>query len=275
LGVKTVIGAGHQLLQGGELIAGGFATFAYSTNFSEAILLLATGGGAPVGTATQSNHAMQLGQATGRLLNIAHYVAVGSTTYIPTPGTTRIRVCVVGGGAAGGSTNATGSGQVGVGGGGGAGGYAESWLTSGFSGQTITVGAGGTAASPSGGTSSFGALLSASGGLQGGTGATAVNAPPFVSVGGNGGIGSGGNVINGQGGQGSPGVAGGTTSFVSGAGGSSSYGAGGNSLPTQTNTGSASPSAGGGGGGALAGGSTAAQNGGAGSAGVVVIFEYA
>jgi hypothetical protein len=62
LGTVAVIGAGHQLLQGGELVAGGFACFAYSSNFSEFILLWATGGGRQVGAATQSLQAVQLGQ---------------------------------------------------------------------------------------------------------------------------------------------------------------------------------------------------------------------
>jgi hypothetical protein len=62
LGVVPVIGLGHQTLQGGELFAGGFATFAYSTNYSEAILLECTGGALQVAPATQSQHAAQLAQ---------------------------------------------------------------------------------------------------------------------------------------------------------------------------------------------------------------------
>lgn len=71
LGAVPVIGAAHQTLQGGELIAGGFACFAYSMNYSEAILLWATGGAEQVGPATQSQHAVQLGQADGRYMPIA------------------------------------------------------------------------------------------------------------------------------------------------------------------------------------------------------------
>lgn len=62
LGVVPVIGLGHQPLQGGELFAGGFATFAYSTNYSEAILLECTGAALQIAPATQSEHAVQLGQ---------------------------------------------------------------------------------------------------------------------------------------------------------------------------------------------------------------------
>lgn len=65
LGVVPVIGGAHQPLQGGELVAGGFATFAYSTNYSEAILLESTGGAMQVGAATASQHAVQLGQVSG------------------------------------------------------------------------------------------------------------------------------------------------------------------------------------------------------------------
>jgi hypothetical protein len=65
LGVVPVIGGAHQPLQGGELVAGGFATFAYSTNYSEAILLESTGGAMQVGAATQPLHAVQFEQLTG------------------------------------------------------------------------------------------------------------------------------------------------------------------------------------------------------------------
>ena len=62
LGVVPVIGLGHQVLQGGELFAGGFATFAYSANYDEAILLTSTGGPQQIAAATQSAHAVQLQQ---------------------------------------------------------------------------------------------------------------------------------------------------------------------------------------------------------------------
>ena len=65
LGVVPVIGQGHQTLQGGELFAGGFATFAYSTNYSEAILLECTGGALQIAPATQSQHAVQFAQISG------------------------------------------------------------------------------------------------------------------------------------------------------------------------------------------------------------------
>jgi len=62
LGVKTVVGAAHSALQGGELIAGGFATFAYSTNLGNFVLLYTTGGAEQVANATQSQHAVAMGQ---------------------------------------------------------------------------------------------------------------------------------------------------------------------------------------------------------------------
>ena len=74
LGVVPVIGQGHQTLQGGELVAGGFATFAYSQNFSEAILLASTGGPVQVGAATQSQHAVQLGQVSGVIGSVRNLV---------------------------------------------------------------------------------------------------------------------------------------------------------------------------------------------------------
>lgn len=69
LGAVPVIGQGHQTLQGGELVAGGFATFAYSTNYNEAILLEATGGPVQVAPATASQHAPQAGQVQRNAFN--------------------------------------------------------------------------------------------------------------------------------------------------------------------------------------------------------------
>ena len=73
LGVVPVIGLGHQPLQGSELVAGGFATFAYSANFSEAILLEATGGPVQVAPATASQHAVQLQQVGNRAGEICFF----------------------------------------------------------------------------------------------------------------------------------------------------------------------------------------------------------
>ena len=111
---------------------------------------------------------------------------------IPT-GWSRIRVAVVGGGGGGRSVSTTDF--HGHGGGGGGGGYAEIELDV-VAGQTYTytVGAGGDL-NQDGGTTSFGGLLSATGGQ------TATNNTTVASKGGAGGIGIGGS-INTSGGTG-------------------------------------------------------------------------
>lgn len=83
LGVVPVIGLGHQTLQGGECFAGGFATFAYSTNYSEAILLECTGGAQQIAPATQSQHAVPMAQAAGvvgSVRNLAMSVTAASAS---------------------------------------------------------------------------------------------------------------------------------------------------------------------------------------------------
>ncbi|WP_323965803.1 glycine-rich domain-containing protein [Aeromonas hydrophila] len=114
---------------------------------------------------------------------------------IPT-GWSKIRVAVVGGGGSG--RNVTNKDQHGFGGGGGGGGYAEIELDV-VPGQTFTytVGAGGDL-NQDGGTTSFGALLSATGGK------TATDNTTVASKGGAGGTGIGGtiNKAGGAGGNG-------------------------------------------------------------------------
>ncbi|WP_235630059.1 glycine-rich domain-containing protein [Aeromonas veronii] len=142
---------------------------------------------------------------------------------IPT-GWSKIRVAVVGGGGSG--RNVTNKDQHGFGGGGGGGGYAEIELDV-VPGQTFTytVGAGGDL-NQDGGTTSFGALLSATGGK------TATDNTAVASKGGAGGAGIGGT-INHAGGAG--GNAFDAASGGGGGGGASGHhyglgGAGGNGL---------------------------------------------
>lgn len=142
---------------------------------------------------------------------------------IPT-GWNKIRVAVVGGGGSG--RNVTNKDQHGFGGGGGGGGYAELQLDV-VPGQTFTytVGAGGDL-NQDGGTTSFGALLSATGGK------TATDNTSVASKGGAGGTGIGGT-INKAGGAG--GNAFDAASGGGGGGGASGHrygvgGAGGNGL---------------------------------------------
>lgn len=230
-----------------------------------------------VAPATLSTHAATLGQLSafqvGRYLGTRQFTA--SQTYTPTSGTTSVVVELVGGGGAGGNTSITGVGQTSVAGGGGAGGYARSRLTSGFSGVSMTVGAGGLALSTvNGGATSFGALLSATGGTGGPN--SPAQTPPVLSIQGHGGAGSSGNLVNSRGGDGMPGIAAQNTSTVSGSGGSSYFGGGGIGQPTGAGPGQTATSPGAGGGGAFAGPSVgASQIGGDGAAGIILVHEFA
>jgi hypothetical protein len=270
IGASPMVGGAHSALQGGEIVANGKACAVWRADISSWVLIDCTGGALQVSPATQSNHAIQLGQATGRIAGTPR-VFTSSGTYTPSAGVNSVIVEVIGAGGGGGGTTATGAGQISVGSGGGAGGYAISRLTSGFSGVSMTIGAGGASGS-NGGTTSFGALLSATGGGAGAVGPAA--AAGYVTINGYGGVGSGGNVLNSRGGDGSPGLGVSASSFSSGAGGVSRIGAGGGGLPTQSSGGSNALTAGSGGGGGLAGASTAAQTGGTGAAGMIIVWEY-
>lgn len=110
--------------------------------------------------------------------------ALTSSWTVPA-GVTQIRVRLVGGGGAGGSSQATGSGQASVAPGGNAGCYGEGIFFGIIPGSIIpiTIGAGGVpgavgAAGGNGGTSSFGTLLSAPGGHGGPT--CPASTAPFV-----------------------------------------------------------------------------------------------
>ena len=181
---------------------------------------------------------------TGRLLNIQTFTSNG--TYTATSGTNFVVVEVIGGGGGGGQ-----QGNPQGGGGGGAGGYARKKITSSFSGQTVTIGSGG-AVTATGGTSSFGSLVTATGGSGGGL------------TGGEGGVGSSGDLnLKGSGGSG------GSTSYVAcGSGGSGfmGYGGGAGGGSTLNNAGA---NTGGGG-----GGNYPAQTGGTGGSGLVVVYEF-
>lgn len=161
---------------------------------------------------------------TFRALQIpTKHVFTSSGTYTPSTGILYAKVTVIG--AGGGAVNgATVSGGAG-GGGGGGGGTAISILSATTIGSTQTVTVGTGVFETTGNTSSFGALLSATGGAPGAAG-IGVNGP---GAGGIGGIGSSGNMINFSGGDGVNGVIGvsGTADGPGGSGGSSFMGGGG------------------------------------------------
>lgn len=197
-------------------------------------------------------------------------------TFVVPAGITKIKVCVYGGGAGGNGyyqVSSTG------GGGGGGGGYAEGIYTVvPLSSYTVTIGSGGAGATGGGalgsygGATSFGILISATGGSPGALG----------YFGGNSGIGTGGYLNTTLGSGGSSGYS--LSAGVSGAGGGGpggvSYGGngaggGGGGLGGGTGSagfnvgGNAQPNSGAGGGGAGAGANVA---GGDGAAGKVIVF---
>ncbi|MGX1099266.1 DUF2793 domain-containing protein [Amorphus sp. MBR-141] len=212
----------------------------------------------------------------GRLLGVQVFSAAGTSTYTPTDGTRSVVVELVGGGGGGGGAQGTGPSQVASGSGGGAGGYALKRITSGFSGVTVTVGAGGVGISANngsgGGTSSFGALVSATGGGGGTLGVAGGYATTSVAGGAGGGNGSSGD-LNAAGGYGKYGIY--QASPASGEGGASHFGAG--AAPVSGTSGgnaAASPGAGGSGG-VVSPNTSINPGGGAGMAGLVLVWEYA
>ncbi|NVM87643.1 hypothetical protein FHT32_001282 [Variovorax sp. SG517] len=278
LGAVPIMGGAHGALQGGEIVANGRCRLLYNATLGAFILLECTGAPLQVGLATQSQHAMQLGQATGRWINRQIITATGP--YAPTAGTNYGDVTVIAGGGGGGGCQATGSGQMAAGAGGGGGGWARRRLTiAQMTGQTMTVGGAGTAgvigsgAGGNGGASSFGALVSATGGIGGsfGVAVTASNVT-FVGVGAAG-LGSNGDV-NGFGGNGrfatySPGGGIGGDGGFSLLGGGAAWASG-----TSGGTGASVRGAGGGGGVVQGSNATGAQ-GGIGGAGLIIIDEFA
>jgi hypothetical protein len=145
---------------------------------------------------TQSLLAKIIAQSPGRLLNIQVFSTPGTYTYTPTPGTTRVWPKVQGGAGGGAGCVATSSSTVSLAACGSSGSYCESFLTSGFAGATVVVGAAGTVGSGiaggNGGVSSFGASptpMSAPGGIGGSNSLNAgggiVGTPPAPATGGN------------------------------------------------------------------------------------------
>lgn len=279
IGVVAITKYGANPLVAGDLIVGSWAYIAFDgTRFqlvNPGIVDVAHGGtGVTTSAAAPWN--------AGRLLNVQVFGTPGATIYTPTTGTTRILVRGQGAGGAGGGAAATGGGTLSVGSGGAAGGIGETFLTAGFSGVTVTIGAGGVPAGGAnggaGGSSSFGGFLT----LPGGGGGFVTAAAAIAGAGGGaGGLASGGNIINSRGQSGEPGVATFASTFLrSGGGGDSILGGGGVATFQFTGGGAAAaagnnssaPGSGGSGGVSTSGGG--AVSGGGGSAGIIFVYEY-
>jgi len=224
-GVTSSTGTGSVVLSSGPTMTLGNATGLPLTTGVTGTLPVANGGTGL--TTTPSNGQLDIGNGSGftratltagsgiSITNGAGSITLAATTSsapnlqlftssgtftVPT-GITQVKVTVIGGGGGVGGTNA--SGYV-VGGGGGGGGGSIRLVTGLTPGDTVTVtvGAGGTAATDtaggSGGTSSFGAFCSATGGSGGGRRLSSVDTR-FVpgataAVGGAAGTGSSGDI---------------------------------------------------------------------------------
>ena len=225
-----------------------------------------------------------LGDASGtvgRLLGKPRVFTSSSKYDNPTPGTKFVIVEVQGAGGSGANTGFTANVEASIASGGSAGGYACSFLSIDQAiNQIITVGAGGAinngapAEGNPGGTSSFGNLITCTGGSGGHGQARAT--PPFSCTGVVGGTATGGNIFNKSGDASTGGIAVGSDAILCGNGGSSKFGTGG-FTPTNINTnGRAAIGYGAGGGGTISQSKPNAGNtGGAGMGGVIVIWEYA
>lgn len=281
-----IYGLGLQPLQGSELVVGGTAILMRTTISSVnsgnpiCILMECAGGAQQVPPATASQHAMQLGQATGRLLNVQ--VITSSGTYTPTAGTNSIIVEVQGAGGGSGGTTAqsSGSGALSVAASGGS--YAKVRISNPGS-QTVTVGAPGAAGTSTtsggaGGASSFGSAVSCPGGLGGGNGSGSTGmsvvigafspAAPTVSA--------GTTIESARGTQGLTGVcmaAGGQG--VAGPGGGSKFGSGGSGGTSGSGNVANTPAYGAGAGASYGPSGWAATAGAAGGSGIVIVHEYA
>jgi hypothetical protein len=218
----------------------------------------------------------------GTLLGIQTLTSTG--TYTPTTGTNSIVVEIVGGGGGGGGLPLTGVSQAGAASGGSSGSYAKGRFTTAFSGVTVTIGAAGSGTSGSGGTiggtTSFGALMTAPGGSQGRIGTVTTNSTTFISQPSLATASpTGGNICMYAGAEGGYGINVGfvgagfpsASSTLSGCGGSNPLGSGGNSDTSGSLVGSGYGS---GGAGSVSAASTAASAGAAGRPGVCIIHEY-
>ncbi|HCS5215669.1 TPA: tail fiber protein, partial [Escherichia coli] len=202
----------------------------------------------------------------GRLISTRVFTSSG--TYIPTPGTKRLRVTITGGGGGGGGCQAISNNETFFGAGGGAGGTVIITPTLTNDRHPVIIGAGGAGgvgakAGLKGGDSSFGSVIAPGGEGGGKSGVTNTN-------GGNGGVPSIGNIkiIGGDGGDGQSGNIG-----VSGEGGASYWGGGGRAGAGGGVSGKAYGS--GGGGAYDAGYSGINMTGGKGAAGICIIEEFA
>lgn len=201
----------------------------------------------------------------GKITQVKRVVITATGTYTPSTGLVYADVEVVGGGGSGARSTNAGNG------GGGAGGYAKKRFTAAEIGasQSVTIGNGGGARTSNGngntgGTTSFGALMSASGGGGGQQG----SGTSGYAEGGKGGGGSGGD-INMRGGAAVSSWYTTGTESIGTQGGNSVFGGGASAASGEAGIAGQANSGGGG-----SGGGGVNQNSGAGGSGICIITEY-
>ncbi len=206
-GATLVIGC-----NGGESItipASGVVTVNNSTASTSTTTgaLVVTGGlgvGGAVHASSFTGNGQNLTGIQGRLLGVRVFTSSG--TYTPTPGTNQIIVECVGGGGGGGGNSATGAGQCSVPNAGNGGAYCKSLITSGFSGVSYVVGAGGTGGTAGagtgadGGSTTFMTMTAEGGGGGQGSGVTSTGSIVFSNGTALIATATGGNIINSCGG---------------------------------------------------------------------------
>ncbi|HCK1404224.1 TPA: phage tail protein [Escherichia coli] len=217
-----------------------------------------------------------LGDGTGRLVKCQVFKASG--IYTPTAGIKFAIVEVVGSGGAGGGCQVGTGGNAACGGGGMSGEYVKARIDHPVV-TTVTVGYGGTGASAmpgaTGGSSAFGDVVTAKGGLGGAVmtegnnvavvGPAGAYTPGFT----------GANIFGSGSGYTMPGVRYSGLLAMGGPGGSSVLGEGAGSQAIVGEGINANGPGGGGGGACVYGGATQQRAGGAGMAGIVIVWEYA
>jgi len=236
-----------------------------------------------VDNTSDANKPVSAAQATAIAVTPGKLIAIRTFTttqvYTATVGTGRVFIKGVGPGGGGGGATATGAATISVGGGGGAGAYGETFLTAGFDGATITIGAPGTgvvgAAGNAGANSSFGGAIMFQGGLGGAAGVAGAQSS---AAGGPGGLSTGGTILNTFGETGFDGLAASVTvAFMAGRGASTAFGSGAPGAVTNTAgaaLGGAITGFGGGGGGGATGFSQPALQGSTGGPSVIWVYEY-
>lgn len=261
IGAKNITKSGTVPLVAGELQSGMVATVVYD------------------GTQFQL-----LNTRAGQLITVRSFTA--NATYTPTTGTRFVVVEVLGGGGGGGSNASTPSaGFSAAAAGGNAGGYAKSLLTSGFSGVSLTIGAGGAGGAAAaggndgtnGGNTTFGALMTGQGGNGGPKGVAVSSFPTGGTVNLVNATGISGNIVNGGGAIASFGILYSAANVSTGGGASSMFGGGGAPQTIGATSANGVNASGYGAGGGGAGSTTgfSSGSGGNGSPGIIIVHEYA